>query len=73
MTIDGNGSVTVGSETAHSSAAFAVNSTSRGLLLPRMTTTQIENIKKPEPGLMVYDTEKDTFVGYKKTGWTELC
>ena len=73
MIIDGNGSVTVGSATAHSSAAFAVNSTSRGLLLPRMTTTQIENIKNPEPGLMVYDTEKDTFVGYKKTGWTELC
>ena len=73
MTIDGNGSVTVGSATAHSSAAFAVNSTSRGFLLPRMTTEQIENIKKPEPGLMVYDTEKDTFVGYKKNGWTELC
>lgn len=73
MTIDGNGSVTVGSEAAHSSAAFAVNSTSRGLLLPRMTTKQIEDIKKPEPGLMIYDTEKDTFVGYKKTGWTELC
>jgi len=33
---------------------------------------QIENIKKPEPGLIVYDTEKDTFVGYKKSGWTEL-
>lgn len=73
MTIDGNGSVTVGSETAHSSAVLAVNSTSRGFLLPRMTTEQIENIKKPEPGLMVYDMERDTFVGYKKNGWTELC
>ena len=73
MTIDGNGSVTVGSETAHSSAVLAVNSTSRGFLLPRMTTEQIENIKKPEPGLMVYDIERDTFVGYKKNGWTELC
>lgn len=73
MTIDGNGSVTVGSATAHSSAVLAVNSTSRGFLLPRMTTEQIENIKKPEPGLMVYDIERDTFVGYKKNGWTELC
>jgi archaellum component FlaC len=73
MTIDGNGSVTVGSSDAHNSAALSINSTCRGLLLPRLTSEQIQNIRKPEPGLMVYDTEKDTFVGYKKSGWTELC
>lgn len=73
MTIDGNGSVTIGGAVPNPSAILTLNSTTRGLLLPRMTTEQIENIKKPEPGLMVYDTEKDTFVGYRKTGWTELC
>ena len=73
MTIDGNGSVTIGSSDPHNSAALSINSTCRGLLLPRLTTEQIQNIRKPEPGLMVYDTEKDTFVGYKKSGWTELC
>lgn len=72
MTIDGNGSVTVGNSTASTCAALSINSTQRGLLLPRMTTEQISAIKKPEPGLMVYDTDKDAFVGYKKTGWVEL-
>ena len=73
MTIDGNGHVTIGSSTAHKCASVSINSTLGGLLLPRLTTEQIENIRKPEPGLMVYDTEKDTFMGYKKSGWTELC
>lgn len=73
MTIDGNGSVTVGNSTADVCAALSINSTERGLLLPRMTTNQINAIKKPQPGLMVYDIDKDTFVGYKKSGWVELC
>jgi len=73
MTIDGNGSVTIGGVVPSPSAILTLNSTTRGLLLPRMTTEQIDNIKNPEPGLMVYDTDKDTFVGYRKTGWTELC
>ena len=73
MTIDGNGLITMGGTVPNASAILTLNSTTRGLLLPRMTTEQIENIKNPEPGLMVYDTEKDTFVGYRKTGWTELC
>jgi len=73
MTIDGNGSVTIGSSTANTSAALSINSTTRGLLLPRMTTEQIENIKNPEPGLIIYDTEKDTFVGYRKSGWSNFC
>jgi len=72
MTIDGNGSVTVGSSTPCASAALAINSTTRGLLVPRMTTEDIQNIKKPEPGLIVYDIELDTFMGYKKTGWTQM-
>ena len=72
MTIDGNGSVTVGSSTPCASAALAINSTTRGLLVPRMTTEDIQNIRKPEPGLIVYDTELDTFMGYKKTGWTQM-
>ena len=72
MTIDGNGSVTIGSSTAYKCASLSINSTTGGLLVPRLTSEQIENIKKPEPGLIVYDKEKDTFVGYKKSGWTEL-
>ena len=71
MTLDGNGCMTVGSSTPHPSAALAVDSTTRGLLVPRVVDTSV--IQKPEPGLVVYDTETDTFWGYKRTGWTKFC
>ena len=70
MVLDGNGCMTVGSSTAHPSAALAVDSTTRGMLLPRVILTSIQ---KPEPGLMVYDTETDSFWGYKTSGWTKFC
>jgi hypothetical protein len=72
MTIDGNGCVTIGSNSAYPSAALAVDSTTRGMLLPRLTTEQILKIKKPEPGLMVYNTEDDEFWAYKRGGWSEI-
>ena len=72
MTVDGNGCVTIGSNKSYTSAALTVDSTSRGLLLPRMTLEQIQKIKKPEPGLMVYNTDDDEFWGYKRSGWTKL-
>src|SRR6056300_235462 len=72
MTIDGNGCVTIGSNSAYPSAALAVDSTTRGMLLPRLTTEQILKIKKPEPGLMVYNTEDDEFWAYKRGGWGEI-
>ena len=70
MTLDGNGCLTVGSSTPHPSAALAIDSTTRGLLVPRVL---LDNVVKPEPGLIVYDTDTDTFWGYKRTGWTQLC
>jgi hypothetical protein len=73
MTIDGNGCVTIGSATSHPSAALSIDSKTRGLLVPRMTFEELNLIRKPEPGLIVYDTENDTFWGYKLSGWTKFC
>ncbi len=38
-------------------AALQIDSTTKGFLLPRMTTTQRDNITTPANGLMVYDTD----------------
>ena len=72
MTIDGNGCVTIGSNSTYPSAALVVDSTTRGMLLPRLTSEQILKIKKPEPGLMVYNTEDDEFWVYKRVGWSKI-
>lgn len=44
-----------------SSAVLDVNSTTSGLLAPRMTTTQMNAIVRPATGLLVYNTTLSTF------------
>ena len=62
------GTLVVGSTTpTGSSAALEVKSTSQGLLLPRLTTTQRDAIVSPEAGLLVYNTSSSKFQGYSST------
>ena len=56
MTMDANGSVAIGTTTPAASALLDVTSTTKGLLFPRMTTTQKNAITGPSAGLVVYDT-----------------
>ena len=42
---------------ADPSAALDITSTTKGLLIPRMTTAQRSTINQPAPGLMVYQTD----------------
>ena len=46
----------IGTKLPNSSSAVDITSTSKGLLIPRMTTTAITSITNPAKGLMVYDT-----------------
>lgn len=54
------------------SAMLDVKSTSKGILIPRMTTAQRIAIATPANGLMVYDITTSTFWFYKNTAWTEV-
>jgi hypothetical protein len=45
------------SYTGNSSAMLDVKSTTKGLLIPRMTGTQISNISSPATGLLVFKTD----------------
>ncbi|MCX6269577.1 MAG: hypothetical protein NTW16_19860 [Bacteroidetes bacterium] len=54
------------------SAMFEVKSTTKGMLIPRLTTSERTAILSPAPGLLVYDTNTQSFWFYKATGWTEL-
>lgn len=54
------------------SAKLFVNSTTKGFLPPRMTTTQKNAIASPATGLMVYDTTLNLMALYNGTTWTTL-
>ncbi|HLF64605.1 MAG TPA: tail fiber domain-containing protein [Saprospiraceae bacterium] len=55
-----------------SSAMLDIKSNSRGLLIPRMTTAQKTAIASPATGLMVYDTDSNTFWCYAGMSWIEI-
>lgn len=63
----------IDSYTAEPSAMLDVKSTSKGMLIPRLTTDQRLGITLTAvDGLMVYDTDFKSFFYYKDTTWTAI-
>lgn len=54
------------------SALLDIKSTSKGMLIPRMSSGERTGILNPGEGLLVYDNETGSFWFYKAAGWTEL-
>jgi len=61
-----------GSDIVAASAQMGVNSTTRGFLPPRMTTTQINAIASPANGLEVYNTTLACPCFYDGTAWRKV-
>ena len=57
---------------ANASAILDVKSTSKGILVPRMTTAQRITIASPATGLLVFDTDTQSFWFYNGSAWTNL-
>lgn len=53
------------------SAMLDIKSTNKGILIPRMTTTQQNNISSPAEGLLVYNTTTNTFWFFDGSTWQE--
>lgn len=54
------------------SALLDIKSTTKGMLIPRMTSAERNGILNPGEGLLIYDNETASFWFYKAAGWTEL-
>jgi FG-GAP repeat len=66
-------SIGIGTTSPNASAQLDITSTTKGTLLPRMTTAQRKAIANPEPGLMVFDTDKRTIMIYEGIRWGQLA
>ena len=64
-----DGSTSFGSNTIAASAMVDIQSTTKGFLPPRMTTTQKNAIASPAAGLMVYDTTLNVISYYNGSMW----
>jgi hypothetical protein len=65
-------SVNTDGTTADASAILDVKSTTKGVLVPRVTTAQRTAIVSPASGLLVYDTDVKSFWYYNGTAWTNI-
>lgn len=62
----------VGAATPNASAVAEFASTTKGMLVPRMTTTQMNAISSPAEGLIIYNSTTDAFYGYQASAWTRF-
>ena len=60
MRLLGNGNVLIGTTTDVASSILTINSTTKGFLPPRMTTTERNAIATPATGLTLYNTTTNT-------------
>jgi hypothetical protein len=66
------GGVGIGTNNPHSSAVLDLQSTEKGVLVPRMTSVQRNAISNAATGLLVFDNTTGTFWFKAQNGWSEL-
>ena len=71
MRIDSAGAVGIGA-TANASAILDAQSTTKGVRMPNMTTTQKNAIASPAAGLIVFDTTLAKLAVYSGTAWQTI-
>lgn len=67
-----NSQIAVGGGVPDASAVFQLNSTTKGFVPPRMSSTQRQAIVNPIDGLTVFDTSTDSFWFYNNAKWNQL-
>jgi hypothetical protein len=61
FTLNAQVAISADGSNPHPSAILEVKSTNKGMLIPRMTTSQRMGINNPAVGLLVYDTDTQSF------------
>jgi hypothetical protein len=70
--ITGFAQVGIGTTTPNTSSILDLTSTSKALLLPRLTSTQRDAIT-PTVGMVIFNTTTDCMEFYKTAGWYNVC
>jgi hypothetical protein len=74
LTVTTYAQVGIGTTTPDASSALDITSTTKGLLIPRMTAAQRDAISSPATGLMIYQTDGTVgFYYYNGSSWAEVA
>src|SRR5690554_5893184 len=71
----GQDNVGIGTTTPDASAILELKSSNKGMLVPRLTTAEINAIASPAEGLLIYNTDVECFVYFvtSTTTWQNIC
>lgn len=72
INVDGSGRVGIGTNTPSTAAQVDITSTTGGLLLPRMTSTQRDAISSPPDGLLIYNSTTNKAQVRAASAWVDL-
>ncbi len=72
MRIASGGNVGIGNISPAATAALDITSTTKGLLIPRMTTSQRDAITLPATGLQIYNTDCQMLNYWSGTCWISM-
>jgi hypothetical protein len=72
MRIDTSGNMGIGTTSPNASAILDAQSTTKGVRMPNMTTTQKNAISSPAAGLMVFDTTLSKLCVYSGSAWQTI-
>ena len=72
MVIDSLGNVGIGTASPDPSAKLDISSTTKGLLLPRLTSAQMYAVDNPTEGLMIYNTDYELLSHYNGSSWKTI-
>lgn len=69
----GQASLSAGSSSPHASAMLDIQSTNKGLLIPRLSTAQRNAIAAPATGLQIFNLDDKCIDIYDGTNWAKTC
>ena len=72
MILTDSGQLALGEGTADPSAILDISTTTQGVLPPRLTSTQRDNISNPAEGLMLFNTEEGAYQFWGGSNWVNL-
>lgn len=73
LTLFSNAQIGIGTPKPSSDAALEIKSSTKGFLLPRLTTAERDVITSPSVGLVIYNTTKNCLEWYNGTIWYNGC
>jgi hypothetical protein len=66
------GALGIGTTSPAATSILDITSTTKGILIPRMTLAQRDAITSPATGLQIYNTDSNVFQYYNGTSWTNV-